>query len=254
MDILAGRERTSRAAESLGALKECVAEVVQRRGGTGSLTGLPADAAELLREVFWDLFRTGIIILGLDDANPMYPWFRVSSFGRRLLESQEPYFFHDVSSYENAVRQAVPAIDEVALVYLKEAMQAFMVGCTLSASVMLGVAMEHSFEKLVEAIQGNETAAKAYRNVFSERTFLRRFNKLRNVLQQQLGHLAPDVKEDLDTEFSGILSLIRNYRNESGHPTGRIIGREQCYVLLQLFIPCCRKVYQLIEHFSKAAQ
>src|SRR5215208_3697993 len=29
--------------------------------------------------------------------------------------------------------------------------------------------------------------------------------------------------------------------------SGKIISREQTYVLLHLFIPCCRKMYQLID-------
>ncbi len=61
------------------------------------------------------------------------------------------------------------------------------------------------------------------------------------------------VKEDLDTNFMGITSVIRNFRNDSGHPTGRIIGREQCYALLQLFVPYCKKMYELIDVFEGAA-
>jgi hypothetical protein len=44
--------------------------------------------------------------------------------------------------------------------------------------------------------------------------------------------------------------VIRTYRNESGHPTGKIIDREQTFVLLQLFIPYIKKLHQLREHFK----
>jgi hypothetical protein len=63
-------------------------------------------------------------------------------------------------------------------------------------------------------------------------------------------HFVARIKEDLDTHFAGILSVIRTFRNQSGHPTGRIIDREQAYVLLQLFIPHCRKMYQLRDHLG----
>lgn len=36
---------------------------------------------DLMLEVFWDLFRCGVIILGLNGANPDFPWFRVSRYG-----------------------------------------------------------------------------------------------------------------------------------------------------------------------------
>jgi hypothetical protein len=51
-------------------------------------------------------------------------------------------------------------------------------------------------------------------------------------------------------QFSGILSIIRNFRNDSGHPSGKIIEREQAYILLQLFIPYCKKMYQMKDYFS----
>jgi hypothetical protein len=115
---------------------------------------------------------------------------------------------------------------------------------------MIGVSIEHSFLKLLDVIEANPTHQATYRNVFPEKTILRKFNKFKNILDSQIATLAPDVKEDLDTNFAGILSMIRNFRNESGHPSGKIISREQCFVLLPLFIPCCKKVYQLIDHYK----
>jgi len=60
----------------------------------------------------------------------------------------------------------------------------------------------------------------------------------------------PEIKEDLDTHFMGILSIIRTFRNQSGHPTGKIIDGEQAYVLMQLFISYCKKLYQLIAFYG----
>jgi hypothetical protein len=45
----------------------------------------------------------------------------------------------------------------------------------------------------------------------------------------------------MPSRFGAILAVIRNFRNESGHPSGKIIEREQAYVLLSY----CKKVYQL---------
>jgi len=70
-------------------------------------------------------------------------------------------------------------------------------------------------------------------------------------MEKELSSLPWDCREDLDTNLSGILSVIRNFRNQSGHPTGQIVGREQAYVLLQLFVTYCKKIYQLMEHYAK---
>ena len=127
-------------------------------------------------------------------------------------------------------------------------MQAFRSGCILSATVMLGVATEHTFELLLDAIKASTTHSVPFKKVFDERTILARINKFKHLLDQQVKSLPPEIKEDMDTNFLGILSLIRNFRNESGHPTGKIVDREQTYVLLNLFIPYGKKMYQMKEY------
>ena len=256
LNILSGREGSLGSPQYDG-LKSAVSWAFEEREGRSPVYGvagyqpsLSRNDSNLLLEVFWGLFREGIITLGADDSNRQFPWFRLSEFGKRLADSQEPYFFHDVSSYETVIRTEVPEIDDVTLLYLKEAMQDFKSGCLLSASVMLGVAAEHTFSKLLEAIESNGTYFATFKNVYERRSMLRKLNKFKNILVQNQGILPASVKEDLDTNFIGITALIRNFRNDSGHPTGKIIGREQCYVNLQLFVPYCKKMYELIGVFE----
>jgi hypothetical protein len=201
--------------------------------------------------VFWDLFRQGIITLGLNDANRQFPFIRPTQLGKRIAAGHSAYFFHDVSSYERAIRAEIPSISETTLLYLKEAMQAFRAGCILSTTVMLGVAAEHTFMLLLEEIEASTKYEKTYAAVFRERTVLQKINKFKNILDQHAKDLPSDIKEDLDTHFAGILSVIRTFRNQAGHPTGKILEREQAFVLLQLFIPYCKKLYQLTKYFEE---
>jgi len=255
LDILAGREQASFGAGQYVNLQISVAGLLEQRDGQsfpgqfGRQAQMSPPDRELFLEVFWDLFRQGIITLGSDDANKEFPFFRVSANGRKILANQNVYFFHDVSTYEKLVRDAVPQIDKTTLLYLQEAMQAFLSGCILSATVMVGVATEHSFLGLLDTIEKSTTYGPIFKNVLKERSILRKFNLFRSILEKHLKDLTPSIKEDLDTQLSGILSIIRTFRNESGHPSGKIISREQCYVLLNLYIPYCKKIYQLIEFF-----
>ncbi len=57
------------------------------------------------------------------------------------------------------------------------------------------------------------------------------------------------MKEGLDTRFAGVLETIRKVRNDSGHPTGEIVGRETVYTLLQLFVPYCKKMHERMAYF-----
>lgn len=263
IDILAGREKGSYEPTQYANLLHSVSDVFERRDSLTSpqdrtrsirvssgSANLDREDREIFLEVFWDLFRQGIITIGLNDSNREFPFFRVSSHGKRILDNQESYFFHDVSTYEQLIRNEIPNIDNITMVYLKEAMQAFRVGCVLSSSVMLGVATEHTFDLLMETINNNSTHAATFQAVNTEWGALRRVNKFKTILDTQLNTLPREIKEDLDTHFAGILSIIRNFRNQSGHPSGHIIDREQCYVLLQLFIPYGRKMYQLMDHFA----
>lgn len=258
IDLLAGRETTSYQLDQYERLLLGVSDVFERREGrpnrathfsTAQGTLSPHDR-EIFLEVFWTLFREGVITLGINDANRVFPFFRVTGFGQRLITNSAAYFFHDVSSYEALLRSEVQNVDAVTLLYLKEAMQSFRSNCMLASTVMLGVATEHTFNLLVEQIDQNAAHAATFANVGQQRTILQRINKFKNILDQQVQTLPAELKEDLDTNFAGILSIIRTFRNHSGHPTGKIVDREQVYVLLQLFIPYCRKMYQLMNYYS----
>jgi len=257
LDIFSGREQTPPySPDQYENLALAVGEVFAKREGRvqrghfGGTYQLDAQDRETFLELFWDLFRQGIISLGMNDSNREFPFFRVTRLGRQIAASQSVYFIHDVSSYEMAIRREIPEINDVTLLYLKEAMQAFRSGCILSASVMLGVTTEHTFLLLLDRIDASATARAVFASVAKERTILQMFSKFRKLLDQQMNVLAPEIKEDLDTHFAGILSVIRTFRNQSGHPTGKIIEREQAFVLLQLFIPYSKKLYQLMKYYS----
>ena len=102
-----------------------------------------------MRDVFWDLFRQGFITLGKDDPNNMWPWFRLSHFGQKTLQIQSPYRFHDTTSFIAMTKREVPDISPEATAYLEEAVAAFYAGCLLASCVMLGVAAEAEFLRLI---------------------------------------------------------------------------------------------------------
>ena len=128
-------------------------------------------------------------------------------------------------------------------------MQAFHAGCILSATVMLGAAAEHTFVLLLEKLEQSPQHQTVFASVFKQGSLFRKINQFRKVLEQQAHSLPPEILEDLGTRFLGIQSIIRESRNESGHPTGKIPSREQTFVLMQLFIPFAKKLYQLMDHY-----
>lgn len=255
-DVLSGRIRTVYGVNQYRHFAIGVASALMEKSGhaghsmSGSEATLGHEDADKFLELFWNLFREGVITLGFNDANPEFPWFRLTQMGSRMVNQADGYFVHDVSGYEKRILTEIPKLDPITLLYLKEALQAFQSGCLLSSTVMLGVATEHTFLLLMESVDKNKVHQATFSPVSKERTILQKVNKFKNILDQHLKTLPSPIKEDLDTNFLGILSIIRNYRNQSGHPSGKIIDREQVYVLLQLFPHYCKKMYQMRSHFG----
>jgi hypothetical protein len=227
-----------------------VAILLNTREGLQEEDRLSDEAILIYHDVFWDLFRQGIINLGYpQNIHDSFPFFRLSTFGRLALERGDFCFFHDVLSYETCLRHEIPDIDALILIYLKEAMQTHLVGCYRSSAVMTGVALEYSLDSLYEIIDASTFAPK-FKKVSNQRTLLLKFNEFKKQLDNMKNDLPPDLKDGLDSNLVMIFELIRTYRNDAGHPSDREIKREQCFINLRLFIPCCKKIYELKNWFT----
>jgi hypothetical protein len=223
---------------------------VRRRRSFRAQTGaadqrLHPQDAELVRDVFWDLFRQGFITLGMNDANPMWPWFRLSHFGQQTLQSDRPYRFHDTGSFLTMVRAEVPDIAPEAITYLDEAVSAFYADCLLASSVMLGVAAEAEFIRLIDATVENPAYAAIFAPVQAQRFIRQKITAFQTAIKLLLQNFPREAVEDLDANFNMIQSVLRIARNEAGHPTATIPHREQVYVNLQLFVPFDRQLMRL---------
>jgi hypothetical protein len=227
-----------------------VTSTLAQRSGTphdpsiGRGVTLPNDDAELVREIFWDLFRQGYITLGADQHNATWPWFKVSRFGQTALASHEPYRFHDTNSFTNLVKHTVPDISPEAEIYAEEAVAAFYAGCLLASCVMIGGAAEAEFLRLLDvASKGPYTST--FASVSKQQFIGSKITKFQKALTSILGHLSKGAVEDIDTHFTMIQSILRIARNDAGHPTGSKPSREQVYVFLQLFVPFARQLMKL---------
>ena len=213
-------------------------------------TALGKEDSEILREVFWDLFRQGIVILGIDETNKSFPFFKVTSWGERAVRENDTYFITDTTKFEQRLKNEIPNIDDITILYLRESFQAFRVRCTISSAVMLGVAAEHIFQLLLDQLESNPQQKTKFRNVFKERSILKKINRFKAIITSEQASFTQEVRESFDTQFLGIQSLIRIYRNESGHPTGKVIDREQAFVNLRLFIPFGKMVHYFMSHYK----
>jgi hypothetical protein len=89
-------------------------------------SALTKEDAETLREVFWDLFRQGILTLGKDDLNSVFPFFRVTSFGAKAVREGDTYFISDTAVFEQRVKGEIPNIDDISILYLRNPFKHFV--------------------------------------------------------------------------------------------------------------------------------
>jgi hypothetical protein len=255
IDILLGREDVGPAPQQFDDVIAKVRFVFGKRSARPGLTFDPANPpnihpldAEFVRDVFWDLFRQGFITLGKDSShNAGWPWFRLSHFAAKTLQGQSPYRFHDTASFLAIVRKAVPDISDEAVVYLDEAVAAFYADCSLASCVMLGVAAEAEFLRLIDVAITSAVQSSTFGPVFSEKFIGAKVKKFQVALRPLIPALSPKSDfENVDTNLSLIQAVLRVARNDAGHPSKAAPPqREQVYVFLQLFVPFAEQVMQL---------
>ena len=192
VDILLKRERVGYEPDQFGYLTAGVAEVLARRAGTlqqnrGYLEPrLHPNDAELVRDLFWDLFRQGFITLGLNESSDKWPFFGLSYFGAHTLGTQSPFRFHNTSSFLNIVRKEVPDISAGALTYLDEAVAAYFADCLLACCVMVGVAAETEFLRLGEIAASSKAFAPVFAPVLQPVFIRQKITKFQECLKHLL--------------------------------------------------------------------
>ena len=168
------------------------------------------------------------------------------------MQPAEPFRFHDTNSYISLITNAVPDLLPEARMYLEEAVAAFYSGCFLAATVMLGVAAEAEFLRLIEVAKKNPQIGELFAAAAKEKFIRGKIEAFRKGLAPHLRTLPKTVTEDLDININAVQSVIRIARNEAGHPSGaQPSSREQVYINLQIFVHCAAQVGRLRQELAR---
>lgn len=219
----------------------------------GSATQLHPGDSNVVLEIVWDLFRQGILTLGLNASNPGWPWLRLSRFGERALQ-QSPYRFQDSAGFMKRLHAEVSDLSPDAVIYLEEAVAAFYADCLLSACVLLGIAAEIEFLRLLEVAKSNAAYGKHFSRIGDGLYIRTKMTRFQEAIKPALGFLGKSATEDLENNFTVTHSIISIARNESGRSPGSDPPtRDQVYVYLRLFIPFARQLMRLRHQLSQPA-
>jgi len=200
-------------------------------------------------EVIWDLIIEGVLRPGTTTGDPALPFFHLTEYGREHLKEEHPRP-HDPDGYLKRLMASVPDLDETVLTYLTESLKTFRIGCLLSSTTTLGCASEKAllllFEAYAMALSGEKQ--ERFRKDIDGKPMKRKFDEFHKRLDSHLvSHLPGDIKEHLDIALIAISALLREMRNDAGHPTGKAVAREQAYANLAVFPTYLKKVYELIH-------
>jgi hypothetical protein len=215
-----------------------------------SLDGVDVEA---IRDIIWDLIIERILNPGLNDNNPDWPWFSLTDYGERVVNSTTPVL-HDREGYLAYIQKETPNIDPVILTYLDESLHTYRLNIRLSSAITLGCASEKVMLLLIESYK-NSLVNPTEKNRFIKDTdgqfILTQFRALRNWFSRKATRIN---REDPDITLLGIFEMIRHTRNDSGHPTGYVPSKELLSSQLHIFITYCSSIYKWIEYFNSNPQ
>lgn len=221
--------------------------------GSSTQHYMPKEDREKVRQIIWDLILQGILTPGVSEQSPGLPHVGVTNYGHECLKSME-ILPHDPDGYLKHLQNEIPSIDDTITTYVAESLQTFLSGNLLASTVMLGGASEKAVLLLIEAYTSaisDPNKRKRFAQSIERFGILRKFKEFRKKFDPIRKNVPYPISDDLDIQLDGIFNLIRNCRNDVGHPTGRKIDRRLAFSNLQLFIPYCRRIYELITHFNQ---
>ena len=228
------------------------------RDRVGPRLGSNRMLAAPLYQMLWELIAERLVYLDCEqNATCNWRWC-VTERGRRIGLQTVDFEPDDIARYMTAITARVLNLDEQIRAYASEAVRAFGAECYLASAVMLGVASERAFQLLGEAFLNwlpKEEAAKfAQAFASSRQTYINKFLEFRRRIEPRKDQLPHEFSDNMALTLDSVLDLLRITRNEAGHPTGRIVDRDEAYINLQMFARYLVKLYALRAWFIENAR
>jgi hypothetical protein len=218
---------------------------------------LTASEQNLIREIIWSLIIQGILIPGLDDSNPNWPFLSVTEYGRKCV-GKDRILPHDPDGFLRDFHREVSHADPTVVEYLTESLQCYIHGLNRSAAVMLGGASEQTILLMIESYGSSISDANAKQKFESAFEKAQSIFKKYELFERHFGgvkqRMPRELTDNVDSLLRGVFDMIRSSRNDAGHPAiGSSVNRDAVYSHLRLFTPYCKRVHSLTAWFAANA-
>jgi hypothetical protein len=210
----------------------------------------------LICQIFHELYLERIIIPGTasltSDRMMDWPNYQITEYGRQVLQTVE-YNPYDPDGYLRRLKTEINNLDDTIIRYVSESLQCLRMNCLLAAAVTIGCASEQSMLLLIEQFDQaikDDKKKDEYENNTSSWIITKKYRAFRKHLDKIVKKLPENLQNPLEQQLNGIYNLIRQIRNDAGHPTGGAITPDLIHSSHIGFPGYCKYVYSLIEHFS----
>lgn len=204
-----------------------------------------------IMETVWSIARGGLVYFDVCQGSGTNWDIVLTDLGKQVAEAGElnPY---DTESYLKTLRARAPEISDTVLRYAHEALVTFRSECHLASAVMLGVASEAAFLEMAAAFAKwlPETQGKKLVDVLAStrRDYFDKFREFRSRFETYRPQMPSGMADSLTLD--AIADLLRIYRNDSGHPSGKTVSREDAFSNLRLFMSYMERLYKLKAFFE----
>jgi hypothetical protein len=237
------------------AQRRCPEQLAQAQRETYALRG---EDRNRLKHVVWDLILERVLVPGRKappntrvELNDGWPFLSLTDHGHNVVAEANPVPY-DPDGYLARLERTTGGLHPTVKTYLAESLSAFRTGNRLSAAVMLGAASEMVFLELCSAIV-TAIANSADRKRFEDRTapkkkMVDRVAAVNDWLNQKKGQLPTEwQRQEQIGLVNKIADLIRNRRNDAGHPQDppAALSHEEMYALLVVFPHYCQQLHEL---------
>ena len=185
-------------------------------------------------------------------AHENWTW-RLSSAGRAARTDAEinP---DDPQGYLLRVKETVSSASETTMMYLEEAVLSYTGRRYLASAVMLGVAAEAAFLEMARSfgawLPANESRTFLVIMDNQRQGYLAKFAEFRKRIEPRKPKLPRELADGMALTLDSVLDVLRIYRNDAGHPTGKRIDREDAFINLQMAARALQKIYALKAFFD----
>ncbi len=209
-------------------------------------------------EAVWSLISQGLAYIDYSQPAPEN-WKLILTESGRAAAKDGAVNPDNSGEYLKHLKQSVPGANDVVFRYASEAVVTYNARCYLASAVMLGAASEAAFIDMALSFGnwlpvGSNEQKKMLESVKSKRqNYLTKFAEFRKRVKKYKNQLPNELADGMSLTMDSVLDLLRVYRNDAGHPTGKTINRDDAFINLQMFARYLQKLYGLKEHFDSTA-